>query len=77
MWPFRRHEVKKEPMSAEAAQAALQRASAAEEESTEALVRAKLLSKQTKPVMHDLAAQRNSNHFGLDIYRAMLNGGRR
>jgi len=76
MWPFTRHEVKKEPESMKRAQAALEQAEAAEQESTEALDRARKLASEAVPVMRDLAAQRKANHFALDIYRAMLNGGK-
>jgi len=60
----------------ERAKKALARAEAAEQDSTEALDRARMLAKQAKPVMQDLAAQRKANHFALDIYRAMLDGGK-
>lgn len=63
-------------MSADRAQAALERADEAVQESTEALQRAKELSQEATPVMRDLAKQRQANHFALDIYRAMLNGGK-
>jgi Tfp pilus assembly protein PilX len=76
MWLFRRHEVKKEPMSTEAAEAALERAEAAVQDSTEALERAKTLAAETKPVMEDLRRQRRYNHFALDIYKAMLSDGK-
>jgi len=76
MWPLSRRVVKKEPESMERAQAALARAEQAEQESTEALHNAKALANEAVPVMRDLRAQRDANHFAYDIYRAMLNGGK-
>lgn len=76
MRPWKRPKVKKEPVSAARAEEALAHAEKAEKESEEALNRAKQLAKQAKPVMRDLAKQRQANHFALDIYQAMLNGGK-
>jgi len=65
--------VKKKPVVSAADQA---KANAALKRADEKLQRAERLADEVKPVMHDLEVQREANHFALDIYRAMLDGGR-
>lgn len=51
------------------------KADAALRRANQKLKRAERLAAEVKPVMHDLEEQRKANHFALDIYRAMLDGG--
>jgi len=44
------------------------------ERAEQKLEAAEELAAEAKPVMRDLKAQREANHFALDIYRAMLGG---
>lgn len=62
---------KKPPVVSKADQA---KADAALKRAAKKLETAEDLAKKVKPVMHDLQAQREANHFALDIYRAMLDG---
>lgn len=64
--------VKREPVVSATDQA---KAKAALRRAESKLKRAERLAEEVKPVMHDLEAQREANHFALDIYRAMLDGG--
>lgn len=68
---FRR--VKKQPVVSEADKA---KANAALRRAQKKLETAERLAAEVKPVMHDLEEQRAANHFALDIYRAMLDGGK-
>jgi len=68
---FRR--VKKQPVVSAADQ---EKANQALKRAGEKLKRAERLAEEVKPVMLDLERQREANHFALDIYRAMLDGGK-
>lgn len=68
---FRR--VKKQPVVSKADQA---KADAALKRAQKKLETAEELAAEVAPVMRDLEAQREANHFALDIYRAMLDGGK-
>jgi hypothetical protein len=69
MRPFKRG--KNKPVVSEADQ---QKAVDALARAEAKLETAEELAEQAKPVMHDLRAQREANHFAWDIYRAMLDG---